>query len=181
MSSRETTRLLPATDEYFNYFDPSSADSLSAALDQLEAYIRSEGPFDGVIGFSQGAALAATYLIRTAQRHPASALPFRLAIFFSGGRPLDPRSLAEGRLLFLDPAQAAADSVVALPAANIWGRNDTLWPGTSEVLYALCDPAGRSSFIHEEGHDIPGARAKDAIIGSVKAIRRAIDSATLVH
>ncbi|KAK3321990.1 serine hydrolase FSH [Apodospora peruviana] len=176
----EIQGFFPSTDEYFQYYDQTSAPSMNTALDQLEGYLASEGPFDGVIGYSQGASLAATYLIRTAQRHPSAPLPFRCAIFFSGGRPLDPRSLDEDRLVLINP-DGVTDAVVAMPTANIWGRNDRLWPGSSEILFKLCDPAVRSSCIHDEGHDIPGARAKDAIQGSVRAIRRAIDKANLSH
>jgi predicted esterase len=176
----EIQGFFPATVEYFKYYDQTSAQSMNTALDQLEAYLVSEGPFDCVVGYSQGASLAATYLIRTAQRHPSAPLPFRCAIFFSGGRPLDPKALDEGRLHLIDPDDPAG-AAIGLPTANIWGRNDMLWPGSSEVLFKLCDPAVRSSYIHDEGHDIPGARAKDAIQGSVRAMRRAMDKANLAH
>ncbi|KAH8879973.1 DUF341 domain protein [Thozetella sp. PMI_491] len=166
--------------EYFQYYDQTSAPSMNAALAQLETYLASEGPFDGVIGYSQGASLAATYLLRSIQHRPSAPLPFRCAIFFSGGRPLDPHALDDGKLELIDP-EVTRGAVVALPVANIWGRNDPLWPGSSEILYQLCDPATRTSFVHEEGHDIPGARAKEAIIGSLRAIRRVIENASLSH
>jgi pimeloyl-ACP methyl ester carboxylesterase len=178
----EIQGFFPATDEYFQYYDQTSAESMNLALSQLDAYLASEGPFDGVIGYSQGASLAATYLIRTAQRHPSAPLPFRYAIFFSGGRPLDPRALDEGRLHLIDPEDPAGVSgIIGLPTANIWGRNDKLWPGSSEILFKLCDATTRTSYVHDEGHDVPGARAKEAIQGSVRAMRRAMDKATLSH
>ncbi|KAH8429840.1 uncharacterized protein LDX57_007511 [Aspergillus melleus] len=48
--------------ESFSYFDESAASILGAVVD-LAQYIDSHGPFDGVIGFSQGAVLAATLII----------------------------------------------------------------------------------------------------------------------
>ncbi|KAN0069624.1 hypothetical protein V8E54_011930 [Elaphomyces granulatus] len=130
--------------------------------------------------YSQGASLAATYMIRFSQLHPSAPLPFKCAIFFSGGRPLDPHALGKGDLILIDPEQQVAP-LLSLPTANIWGRNDPLWPGSSETLWKLCDPANRTSFIHDEGHDIPGARAKDAVLGSVRAIRKVVDQAVIVH
>lgn len=54
-----------AADEYFAYFDQDSASSITKALDDLESYIASaDKPFDAVMGFSQGAGLAAMYMIR---------------------------------------------------------------------------------------------------------------------
>jgi pimeloyl-ACP methyl ester carboxylesterase len=156
-----------------------SLESTAKAIAQLETYLEVEGPFDGVIGYSQGATLAATYLIRFAQLNPAASPPFKCAIFFSGGHPVDPRLLDRGVLQLLKPEQPSP--LLSLPTASIWGRNDPLWPGSSETLWRLCDPAARVSFVHDEGHDIPGGRAKDAVMGSVGAIRRTIDRALMAH
>jgi predicted esterase len=169
-----------ATDNYYQFYDQRSAASMATAISQFEAYLAAEGPFDGVIGYSQGAILAATYMIHFSQLYPSAPLPFKCAIFFSGGRPLDPHALGKGDLILIDPEQQVAP-LLTLPTANIWGRNDPLWPGSSETLWKLCDPANRTSFIHDEGHDIPGARAKDAVLGSVRAIRKVVDQAVIVH
>jgi predicted esterase len=141
--------------------------------------VGAEGPFDGVIGYSQGASLAAMYLIQQSQKNPTAPLPFKCAIFFSGGVPLDPRALDQQKLELLD--QESVGPLLFLPTANIWGRNDFVWPGSSERLFGLCDPAQRNVFLHDEGHDIPGGRAKDAVLGSVRVIRRTIDKAMLAH
>jgi hypothetical protein len=127
---------------------------MNTALGQLDSYIKAEGPFDGVIGFSQGAALAATYLIRHYQLHPTTVLPFKCALFFAGGKPLDPKALEKDNLVLLDPKLAGP--LLRLPTANVWDRNDPLWPGSSEVLLELCDTSHRNSYTHDEGHGIPG-------------------------
>jgi predicted esterase len=106
---------------------------MATAISQLEAYLAVEGPFDGVIGYSQGASLAATYLIRFSQLPPSAPLPFKCAIFFSGGRPFDPRALGKGNLVLIDPEQQVTP-LLSLPTASIWGRNDPIWPGSSETL-----------------------------------------------
>ncbi|PYH43771.1 uncharacterized protein BP01DRAFT_402111 [Aspergillus saccharolyticus JOP 1030-1] len=57
----------------------------SEAYTLLDHTIRTQGPFDGVIGFSHGAALALSYLLESfaAQGVPSTAYPFRFAVFFS--------------------------------------------------------------------------------------------------
>ena len=57
---------------------------MATAISQLEAYLAVEGPFDGVIGYSQGASLAATYLIRFSQLPPSAPLPSSALSFFLG-------------------------------------------------------------------------------------------------
>ncbi|SLM36796.1 Serine hydrolase FSH [Lasallia pustulata] len=168
----------PETDSYFNYFDWSPG-TMRTALDQLESFIALEGPYDGVIGYSHGGALAATFLIKHSRLHPGAPPPFKCAIFLSGGIPMDPDALEKDEVRPLDGARDGA--LLALPTANIWGRNDQLWPGTSEVLSGLCEEVARSVFVHDEGHDVPSARAKDAVLGAVKSIRRTVDRALSVQ
>ena len=137
-----------------------------------------EGPFDGIIGFSQGAALAATYLLRFSQEKPHEPLPFKCAIFFSGGVPIDLRALDQGKISFIDPKLTG--TLLRLPTAHIWAHNDTVVPGGGEMLSMLCDDLYKNVYIHGEGHAIPGARAKEAVQGAVKAIKRTIDQAAML-
>ena len=68
--------------------------------------------------------------------------------------------------------------VISVPTANIYGRNDTLWPGSSEQLCGLCEEEGKAVLVHDGGHEVPGSgTSKDALIGAVKVIRRAVDKA----
>jgi hypothetical protein len=89
----------------------------------LEELIEAEGPFDGVLGYSGGAALAAEIIIRDAVAHPfklPDERPFRFAVFINGASPLrcfrledeelqeegiDSRAmLAEAESMFLRPS-----------------------------------------------------------------------------
>lgn len=165
----------PDTDTYFNYFDLHSTQSMMTALAQLDAYIGLEGPYDGILAYSHGAALAATYIIQQAKQHPARPPSFKCAIFLSGGIPADPSSLARNELRLLDPAKDGKP--LKLPTAHIWGANDKLYPGTSAILSQLCNVEMRCEFVHDEGHDVPNARAKEAVLGAARAIRRTVDRA----
>lgn len=163
----------PETDTYFDYFDLHSTKSMRTALDQLDAFIAIEGPYDGVLAYSQGAALAATYIIQQAQLHPTTPPSFKCAIFLSGGVPADPSSLAQDVLRLLDPGRDGA--VLHLPTSHIWAANDELYPGASATLSKLCNEEMRYEFVHNEGHDVPNARAKEALLGAARAIRRTVD------
>lgn len=157
------------------YYDKSSVSSIKTAIAQLANYIALEGPFDGILGYSHGAALAATFLIQHSRQYPNAPLPFKCAVFISGGVPADLTALEQNELKLLDAESGG--SLLALPTANIWGKNDTLWPGTSEILSSLCEKEKNNVFVHDEGHDVPGVRAKVAVSGAVKAIRRAVNNA----
>jgi pimeloyl-ACP methyl ester carboxylesterase len=158
-------------DQYFSYFDRSSAASCLAAVNNLERYIAVQGPFDGVIAFSQGCALASTLLVRLA-RTAGSAVPFKVAIFFSGGVPADPDLLDRGMITPLDYADVG--EVIKIPTAHIWGskdRGESDWP---PMLRDLCSKEARAEFKHSGGHEVPGSKDRAAVTGVIRAARRAI-------
>ncbi|KAJ5538605.1 hypothetical protein N7494_008084 [Penicillium frequentans] len=81
----ELAPYFPDEDEGYAYFNPSDPKSLTTTLDNLEAFILSEGPFDAILAFSHGAQLAATYLVeRGKSRSSPGAGGIQFAIFFSG-------------------------------------------------------------------------------------------------
>ncbi|KAK4055177.1 Family of serine hydrolases 3 [Microbotryomycetes sp. JL201] len=112
-------------------------------LDETILYLRmmleQHGPFDGVWGFSQGAACAAilTALVENPTMHPAFSAssivpgskwppkPFKFAILSSGFLPLDPRL----KQMFEAPLQT--------PSLHILGRGDTI-VGTGEFARSWC-------------------------------------------
>ncbi|RAL08512.1 uncharacterized protein BO97DRAFT_354025 [Aspergillus homomorphus CBS 101889] len=178
----ELVTFFPTDGAYYDYFSHDKAETLTKALNDLTRFLELEGPYDGLIAFSLGGALAATFLIREAAQHPQRPLPFKCAIFFCGGAPLDPVALEEAgqvRLLDPDPDTTRPAPLAGLPTAHIWGANDDLWRDRSERLCALCDPEERLVLVHGEGHSIPGARAKEALLGAVRAIRRTVGRVTM--
>ncbi|KAL9131151.1 MAG: hypothetical protein Q9217_000852 [Psora testacea] len=88
-------------DEFFAYFDETSPLSCRDTLEDLKSYIASSssGPFDGVMAFSAGATLAPTLMVFASQNHTPP--PFRLAIFFCGDLPGDPKALEKGKSRWL--------------------------------------------------------------------------------
>lgn len=175
----ELRPFFPMNGEYFDYFSPDSVESVKQALDDLSGFIESNGPYDGIIAFSQGGCLASTFLIQQTTLHPKTPLPFKCAIFLSSINPTDPRALDSGDARFLDPRVDGDQMLAGLPTAHIWGRNDTLWANCSETLYGLCDPRLRLLLLHDEGHTVPGVRAQEELLASVRVISRTVERAEM--
>ncbi|EDU39481.1 hypothetical protein A1F94_011940 [Pyrenophora tritici-repentis] len=70
---------------YYNPFDPAS---IRQTHEELLGIIRDHGLFDGVFGYSGGAALAAELIIEAAKSEPASEPLFRFAVFVNSASPL---------------------------------------------------------------------------------------------
>ena len=134
-------------DQYFAYYDPTEPSSILQAVDDLAAYMSAEGPFDGVMGFSQGAALAAMLLTRE-----STAEAFRFAIFLCAGLPFCEAGLRQGVLRHLDPK--VDKEVIRLPTAHIFGSKDDALQA-SLAMKDLCVAGGRWLFDHRAGHEIP--------------------------
>jgi predicted esterase len=117
--------------------------------------VEKEGPFDGLLGFSQGAAAAALLLAC----HPTW---FRCALLVAGFVPLDPTLAAalEGR---------------RLPHACLLvsGETDTLVPSyRGEQLAACFEHSER--FVHAGGHGLPSnAQFRSAAKDFFEVTRRA--------
>ncbi|KAF2650361.1 DUF341 domain protein [Lophiostoma macrostomum CBS 122681] len=158
----EIKSLYPSSDAYFTYFLPDST-SILRAIEQLDQYIAEEGPFDGAIGFSQGAGLLSTYLIKLSQESPQAPLPLKCAVFFSAASIFSLRELAEGRVKLLDPQIEGQVPLLSLPTAHIWGQKDEKFDKESKLLSLLCDKRLRHIFVHGEGHEIPSSRAGEAV------------------
>lgn len=168
--------MFPSKDVYYRYYWDNATD-LAKALDELDEYIKAEGPFDAVMAFSQGAALISTYLVQQSQNHPSQPLPIRCAVFLSAARPFDPRALAAGDMRFLEvPHGEGAPAAIRLATAHIWGEKDVVGRGQAAALSALCDPAKKVVYLHGGAHEVPGPRAKSDIQGALRAIRRTVDA-----
>jgi len=70
----------------------SSSKSTGGALQYLLDIMEEQGPFEGIIGYSEGATVAATLLLHEQiQFHEKGIAPmFKYAIFFAGWPPVDP-------------------------------------------------------------------------------------------
>jgi pimeloyl-ACP methyl ester carboxylesterase len=124
-------------------------DHLDATLDRLREHLDAHGPFDGLLGFSQGGSVA--HLVHLLQQRAGYALrsPPRFGIFISArtSRHVDHAPLVS----------ACADRPLALPALIVCGGKDTDVPAeaTHELARTL-DPATLTSvFLPDGTHRVP--------------------------
>ncbi|MCJ1389264.1 hypothetical protein MMC18_002120 [Xylographa bjoerkii] len=160
----------PRQAEYYAFFTDFST-TFRTALDDLEEYLQTEGPFDGVIGFSQGACLAASLMIQHARKQPPHSF-FRCAVFICG---IEPRNILDGKTY-----NAATDGeLIQVPTATIYGSKDYQWVEASLALSRLCNSQSKELFDHGRAHEIPRTSALTS--GMARVIRKVIDRALYTH
>lgn len=74
---------------YYAYYTDRSREQIEFAYERLMNFVEARGPFGGVIGFSQGGALAAAAMIRYAKLHPTADPLFELGIFLCSTLPFN--------------------------------------------------------------------------------------------
>jgi hypothetical protein len=109
------------------YYVPSE---VSKVHDYVRAVVAQNGPYDGVIGFSEGAALAAALLLEDASSIDRRYVPmFRIAVFLNAVNLLSP-STALGKKMLENDARNAMDTFTE-------GLNKDQYPAL-DCVYALC-------------------------------------------
>lgn len=158
------------------YVDGGSLKSRVSLIRDLDEFIMDEGPFDGLVGFSEGAAVAATFVFNEARGPCRQRLRVKCAIFFCGGVPEDPISFAEGTIRHLDPQRDG--EIIDIPTAHIWADNDLFHPDSGHILQDLCSKETRESYVHQLGHFVPGSKSDQGVQETVRTIQRVIERAT---
>ncbi|PYI25344.1 hypothetical protein BP00DRAFT_431361 [Aspergillus indologenus CBS 114.80] len=151
--------------------DQPPGDNLRLAIEYVQQIIATQGPFDGVMGFSQGCALASAMIIQHAEQHPSEAPLFKLAVFICGASPFDP----SGTELIEPPAAVSGAWPIAIPTTHIVGKQDALYPHSMR-LYGVCDPAQAEFYDHGSRHLVPfDVKNTEAMIAAVEgSIRRVL-------
>ncbi|KAI0974393.1 serine hydrolase-domain-containing protein [Xylaria arbuscula] len=108
--SQDVAALASPDQSFYAFYDPSDYHGLRLAVDQLTSFVENEGPFDGVIGFSGGAVVAAMCILDKQRRTDRAGLPFRYAIFVSSAESKE-AMVALG----LDPQV----DIIRIPTAHI--------------------------------------------------------------
>ncbi|KAK9462401.1 serine hydrolase FSH [Lipomyces oligophaga] len=126
--------------------DPDTGDFLEidTTWDLLKSFIEKEGPFDGVIGFSQGAALSGMLcnkLMSLCPEHPR----LKFGVFYSGFRS----TLPQHEELY----------PIYTSSLHVLGSLDTVVSEERSVaLFDACDPATRTVYTHPGGHFVPNSK-----------------------
>ncbi|KAJ5787578.1 hypothetical protein N7457_002568 [Penicillium paradoxum] len=134
---------------FYNHYSRGAypASSVLDAFDHTQRFIAEHGPFDAVMGFSQGAALAASLIIHHNRTRPAEPPLFRAAVFICGAAPWESSGQQQ-----IEPKPDTYP--IAIPTANIVGKADPLFP-ESQKLYELCEPAKAAYYDHGSKHMVP--------------------------
>ncbi|XP_051173175.1 esterase OVCA2 [Leptopilina boulardi] len=132
-------------DKVFKAIEPSN---LSVGFEDsillVEKTFRELGPFDGVIGFSQGASFVS--ILCAMQQKKISPIKFNFAILISGFK-----SLCEPHAIFYK------DIKIELPTLHVYGEGDKIIP--TQMAQELSDVFSiKKKFIHEGGHFVPGKK-----------------------
>ncbi|KAL9110634.1 MAG: hypothetical protein Q9227_004811 [Pyrenula ochraceoflavens] len=143
-TAEDTLRKL-APEGVANYDFPPIRPCLNYIYEQIER----EGDVGGVVGYSEGAMIAATLLFDQERRHLETGRPRRLKVglFFNGWPAMDPD---EKGVLLADETE----EVVHLPSIHVIGSGDPYLQGAMS-LYNLFDEDAAVLFDHAKGHTIP--------------------------
>ncbi|KAK9793675.1 putative ef-hand calcium-binding domain protein [Seiridium cardinale] len=120
-------------------------------LDDLYRTIKEHGPFYGLIGYSEGATVAATLIVDDLKRRQAEGLSgssFQCAVFFHGWPPLS----TEGKSTLLLSDEVG--ELITIPTFHVVGASDPYLVG-SMALYSVCDSNTAEMFDHGMGHMVP--------------------------
>lgn len=120
--------------------------TIDQALDEIIADIERDGPYVGVLGFSQGAALAAILCQIIHTLHEAQE-PLKFGLFYSGFKS----RLPEYAKYYEKP--------ISIPTIHIIGTLDTVVEEERTMkLYDACEPSKRVLLTHPGGHFVPNAK-----------------------
>lgn len=145
-----------ATDEYAGWWKRNSQQSTDFNIDQhiidyLHDYVVENGPFEGIMGFSQGAAFAG-YLLTDFNKllnlSENDQPPFKFFIAFSGFRLEAPQF------------QSAYDEhPISTPSLHVQGEQDTVVAEKRVLsLYNSCKEDSRLLLRHPGGHFVPNSK-----------------------
>lgn len=73
---------------YYSFWNDSTIESVRKSHRWLRGLVEKHGPYDGVMCFSQGCSLIASFCLYHQAETPDQPLPFKVAIFICGGVPL---------------------------------------------------------------------------------------------
>ena len=138
------------TRQTWKLFKPKNGDAVRLTVEYMRNFIDDEGPFDGVIGLSEGASAAATVLVDHLEICQIRGSPrtIQCGIFFVGLPPL--KLDCTGWLLGDE-----TDKRITVPTCHILSYEDPL-VALGESLWNLCDPdISRTRVLHNKGHVIP--------------------------
>ncbi|CAG8952792.1 hypothetical protein HYFRA_00009038 [Hymenoscyphus fraxineus] len=170
--------LASSKDEFLRFAEENDVDGYLTLYNDLKILVEDEGPFDAVMAFSEGAAVAASLIvdhIRCTSAGEFSPFGFKCAIFLCSANPLDASEIQKGKLRLL--SSDIDGRLIQIPTAHIWTPEDDVHPGFGMTLTKLCASDLMENHVHDLGHTIPGAQSDKGVPEAVRAIRRTLERA----
>lgn len=128
-----------------------------ATIEYLASVFEEQGPFDGVLGFSQGACVAAVLSALLDKGSLPPNIKFDFVVLISGFLPRDPRYAA------ICDSTSAGQQISQVKALHVVGKSDdVVEPARS---YKVMEMFESSEIVeHEKGHLVPSDKhVRDAI------------------
>jgi len=121
-------------------------DTIKESIEYIIDYINQNGPFDGLLGFSQGAIVCVTMLLKI-PNWPLIPSCIKFVILV-GCPPINDQTIK--------PILETFNKQDQLPTLHISGMNDTLiTPEMSEIVFKYFNPSLAEFYLHKGGHYCP--------------------------
>ncbi|AAS51302.1 ACR076Cp [Eremothecium gossypii ATCC 10895] len=149
---------------WFHHTDVSADLNVADALETVAAHIRAHGPYDGVVGFSQGAALAAILTNRLCDLVPGHP-PLKVGLFVSGYSFTEPDPVAPQALRIAARHQQAFAPPPGQPTQVLflYGAADAAVPAArskylQDIYVKAYGEDQVKGFEHPGGHMVPNKK-----------------------
>ncbi|KAG6049141.1 hypothetical protein E4U17_006919 [Claviceps sp. LM77 group G4] len=127
------------------------ATAIQDTLDRLMMILDEDPEITGILGYSEGATVAASLILEEQRRYVEQGRARRIknAIFFAGWPPV--RLVGDTvECLLADEC----DTVIDIPTCHVVGCNDPYIDGAM-ALFSMCDEDSALLFDHGKGHTVP--------------------------
>ncbi len=142
---------------------PKESHLLAPVLLDIQRKFEEEGPFDCILGHSEGAVIAATFVVHsiTGSAEGKSIVPPKCAVFMNGAVP----HTADGKGWILADE---CGRLITIPTCHVLAYNDAM-ADQAVALYHLCNEDVATMVDHGRGHAIPrDARSCGLMIRAIR-------------
>ncbi|KAK0118210.1 hypothetical protein ONS95_012514 [Cadophora gregata] len=122
---------------------------MEEAVHFVQEVVEEDGPFDCVIGFSQGASVAAAYIAHCEKDPTVLDLPFRMAVFICAAL-IPPELAAKSELA----KSIQSFGNISVPTVSIVGQRDLCY-NQSVALATTCKNTTSQLVFFDGGHHVP--------------------------
>ncbi|KAJ6786546.1 hypothetical protein PWT90_07547 [Aphanocladium album] len=144
---------------FYNWHESLSSPAVKKAHDFIYEVIEDEGPFDGVLGLSQGASLAMSILLHHEIHHPDKPPPFKFGVFICCVVVSSPDQNFNAKYITKYSKLYNEDKKEPSTKAK---RNDAKEPPSSDEDLADSEVTGEELYLSQNGKKISPEKRKSA-------------------